>query len=78
MDTSTNFVICFDTNIYDNTQYNFDGQFYKIFKEFKKEKFPNLEIYINSIIYREVMTHLEEKGKKITRRLKSLKKRFGI
>ena len=64
MDTSTNFVICFDTSIYDNTQYNFKGQFYKIFKEFKKEKFPNLEIYINSIIYREVMTHLEEMGEK--------------
>lgn len=64
MDTSTNFVICFDTSIYDNTNYNFDGQFYKTFKELKKEKFPNLEIYINSIIYREVMTHLEEKGRK--------------
>ncbi|HFR3977922.1 TPA: PIN domain-containing protein, partial [Streptococcus suis] len=74
MDTSTNFVICFDTNIYDNTNYNFDGQFYKTFKELKKEKFPNLEIYIDSIIYREVMAHLEEKGKKNYEMIEKFKK----
>lgn len=74
MDTSTNFVICFDTNIYDNTKYNFDGQFYKTFKELKKEKFPNLEIYINSIIYREVMAHLEEKGQENNEVIERFKK----
>lgn len=74
MDTSTNFVICFDTNIYDNTKYNFDGQFYKTFKELKKEKFPNLEIYINSIIYREVMAHLEEKGQENNELIERFKK----
>lgn len=74
MDTSTNFVICFDTNIYDNTEYNFDGQFYKTFKELKKEKFPNLEIYINSIIYREVMAHLEEKGQENNEVIERFKK----
>lgn len=74
MDTSTNFVICFDTNVYDNTKYNFDGQFYKTFKELKKEKFPNLEIYINSIIYREVMAHLEEKGQENNEVIERFKK----
>lgn len=74
MDTSTNFVICFDTNIYDNTKYNFDGQFYKTFKDLKKEKFPNLEIYINSIIYREVMAHLEEKGQENNEVIERFKK----
>lgn len=74
MDTSTNFVICFDTNIYDNTKYNFDDQFYKTFKELKKEKFPDLEIYINSIIYREVMTHLEEKGQENNELIEGVKK----
>lgn len=74
MDTSTNFVVCFDTNIYDNTKYNFDGQFYKTFKELKKEKFPNLEIYINSIIYREVMAHLEEKGQENNEVIERFKK----
>jgi hypothetical protein len=74
MDTSTNFVICFDTNIYDNTKYNFDDQFYKTFKELKKEKFPNLEVYINSIIYREVMAHLEEKGQENNEVIEGFKK----
>lgn len=74
MDTSTNFVICFDTNIYDNTKYNFDDQFYKTFKDLKKEKFPDLEIYINSIIYREVMTHLEEKGQENNELIEGVKK----
>lgn len=74
MDTSTNFVICFDTNIYDNTKYNFDDQFYKTFKDLKKEKFPDLEIYINSIIYREVMAHLEEKGQENNEVIEGVKK----
>lgn len=74
MDISTNFVICFDTNIYDNTKYNFDDQFYKIFKDLKKEKFPDLEIYINSIIYREVMAHLEEKGQENNEVIEGVKK----
>lgn len=66
-------VICFDTNIFDSTQYNFDENFYTLFKDMKSERYPNLEIFIDPIIYNEVISHLKKKAKESKQKLDAFK-----
>ena len=66
MKIEKNITICFDTNIYDNTHYSFNGNFYTTFKDLKMS-YPNLKIYVEPIIYNEVMTHLRDLAKDTTK-----------
>lgn len=67
-------IICFDTNIYDNTNYLFNGQFYTTFKNLKLNNYPNLKIYVEAIIYNEVLAHLKDRATKIVKNVKDFKK----
>lgn len=61
MKIEKNITICFDTNIYDDTKYFFNGHFYTTFKKLKKS-YPNLRIYVEPIIYNEVLAHLRDRA----------------
>lgn len=67
-------IVCFDTNVYDQTKYNFDGRFFEAFKNLKTNKYPNLTIYMDPIIYREILNHLKEKAQKTIEEITSLRK----
>ena len=69
-----NIIICFDTNIYDATKYLFDGILYNTLKNLKSTSYPNLEIYIEPIIYNEVLQHLRDQAKQNAENIKKLKK----
>ena len=67
-------IICFDTNIYFNSGYNFNNDSYLILKDLKEKHYPNLSIYIDPIIYMEVLRHLDKRAQKSEDKLKELKK----
>ena len=75
MKIEKNITICFDTNIYDNTHYFFNGSFYTTFKDLKMS-YPNLKIYVEPIIYNEVITHLRNLAKDTTKETEKLLKIF--
>lgn len=75
MKIEKNITICFDTNIYDNTNYFFNGSFYTTFKDLKMS-YPNLKIYVEPIIYNEVITHLRNLAKDTTKETEKLLKIF--
>lgn len=68
--------ICFDTNIYDNTQYSFSGNFYTTFKKLKKV-YPNLKVYVEPIIYNEVLSHIRKYAKETAKIAGKLKEELG-
>lgn len=74
MEIDKDITICFDTNIYDSTKYFFDGQFYSTFKKLKSYNYPNLKIYVEPIIYNEVLAHLEDRATNIGKNVKDFKK----
>jgi raw score 3.38 len=74
MKIDKNITICFDTNIYDNTNYLFNGQFYTTFKNLRLYNYPNLKIYVEPIIYNEVLAHLKDRSTKIGKNVKDFKK----
>lgn len=67
-------IICFDTNIYYNSGYNFNNNSYLVLKDLKKKHYPNLSIYIDPIIYMEVLKHLDDRAQESEKKLKDLKK----
>ena len=75
MKIEKNITICFDTNTYDNTKYFFNGSFYTTFKDLKMS-YPNLKIYVEPIIYNEVITHLRNLAKDTTKETEKLLKIF--
>lgn len=77
MKIENNVIICFDTNIYDSTKYNFDHIFFKTFKNLKSDNYPNLEVYVEPIIYNEVLVHLREKANEIYKKLEILNKEIS-
>lgn len=77
MKIENNVIICFDTNIYDSTKYNFDHIFFKTFKNLKSDHYPNLEVYVEPIIYNEVLVHLREKANEIYKKLEILNKEIS-
>lgn len=77
MKIENNVIICFDTNIYDSTKYNFDHMFFKTFKNLKSDYYPNLEVYVEPIIYNEVLVHLREKANQIYKDLENLNKEIS-
>ena len=74
MKIEKNITVCFDTNIYDNTQYDFEGNFYTTFKGLQKS-YPNLRVYVEPIIYNEVLSHLLDRAKSITKEVESLRRK---
>ncbi|KAF1154674.1 hypothetical protein B8V18_04000 [Streptococcus agalactiae] len=66
--------VCFDTNVYDQTKYNFNGLFFESFKNLKANKYPNLKIYMDPIIYHEILNHIKEKAQNTSKEITSLKK----
>lgn len=66
MKIENNITICFDTNIYYDTNFSFNGNFYTTFKKLKMI-YPNLKVYVEPIIYNEVLTHLRNRAKEITK-----------
>ena len=73
MKIEKNITVCFDSNIYDSTNYDFEGKFYTTFKGLKKS-YPNLRVYIEPIIYNEVLSHLRDRAIDITKAVESLSK----
>ena len=73
MKIEKNITVCFDSNIYDSTNYDFEGKFYTTFKGLKKS-YPNLRVYIEPIIYNEVLSHLRDRARDITKAVESLSK----
>lgn len=52
--------------------------FFESFKNLKANKYPNLKIYMDPIIYHEILNHIKEKAKNTSKEITSLKKGFGI
>ncbi|MEZ7549560.1 PIN domain-containing protein [Streptococcus sp. 27098_8_82] len=58
-------IICLDTNIYHQANYNFDANVFTTFKDLKVRLYPNLKIYVDPIIYREVLSHINDRIEEI-------------
>lgn len=74
MKIEKNITVCFDTNVYDDTQYDFEGRFYTTFKGLQKS-YPNLRVYVEPVIYNEVLSHLRDRAINITKDVESLRKK---
>ena len=74
MKIEKNITVCFDTNVYREAKYNFEGRFYTIFKDLKKS-YPNLRVYVEPVIYNEVLSHLRDQAIDITKEVESLRKK---
>lgn len=76
MINNNKYIVCFDTNIYENSQYNFDGKFYSVLKKLKNSTYPYLEIYLDPIIHAEVKKHIKEKSKDLSNEVESFSKKI--
>lgn len=74
MELEKKIIIYFDTNIYDKTSYNFKGQFYTVFEELKTYFNTNLEIYVDPVTYSEVLSHLKDKAREATDKIREFRK----